>query len=276
MPTAREVGRLDVDAELAEVALDRLPGAPGGDAHRLVVVSLRAARGERVAQPEAVVVRDFVGDVRERRGALVGGHDQVGVVLVVADHALGWHDLALDDVVGYVEHARQEGPIAGDGFLLHGLPPAFGRGFLEHEAPFAPTGTISAFLTIWAFIRPRTSVRKSSRRSDQRMPAAGDLAAAEVDRLDPRRVDEDLELGPRQRQHRDLLGIELERQVRMGLAVVGALEGVGSNDRADHAEEGCAGSGPRRGWGPRRAPLRSRSRSGSRCPGRLGLDRGGR
>jgi hypothetical protein len=34
----------------------------------------------------------------------------------------------------------------------------------------APTGTITAFLTIWAFISPRISVRKSSRRSDQRMP----------------------------------------------------------------------------------------------------------
>ena len=72
--------------ELAEVPLDRLPGAAGGDAHRLVVVAGRAAGGERVAEPEAVVERDPVGDVGERRGALVGGHHQVGVVAVVADH----------------------------------------------------------------------------------------------------------------------------------------------------------------------------------------------
>ena len=39
----REVLRLGVVAELAEVALDRLPGALGGDPHRLVVVAGRAA-----------------------------------------------------------------------------------------------------------------------------------------------------------------------------------------------------------------------------------------
>jgi hypothetical protein len=34
----------------------------------------------------------------------------------------------------------------------------------------APTGTITAFFTICALTRPSTSVRKSSRRSDQRSP----------------------------------------------------------------------------------------------------------
>ena len=55
MPTTVKSSRLGVDAQLAEVALDRLPGAAGGDAHRLVVVADRAAGGERVAEPEAVV-----------------------------------------------------------------------------------------------------------------------------------------------------------------------------------------------------------------------------
>ena len=50
-----EVLGLGVDAELAEVPLDRLPRAARGDAHRLVVVADRAAGGERVAEPEAVV-----------------------------------------------------------------------------------------------------------------------------------------------------------------------------------------------------------------------------
>ena len=56
MPTHGEVLGLGVDAQLAEVPLDRLPGAAGGDAHRLVVVADRAAGGERVAEPEAVVL----------------------------------------------------------------------------------------------------------------------------------------------------------------------------------------------------------------------------
>ena len=75
-----EVGGLDVGPELAEVALDRLPGTPRGDRHLLVVVAGRAAGGERVAEPEAVLDRDRVRDVREGRRALVGGDDEVRVV----------------------------------------------------------------------------------------------------------------------------------------------------------------------------------------------------
>ena len=74
--------------------LTRLPGPARGDAHRLVVVARRAAGGERVAQPEAVVGRDAVGDVGERGRALVGGDDEIGVVAVVADHPRRGHDLA--------------------------------------------------------------------------------------------------------------------------------------------------------------------------------------
>jgi hypothetical protein len=45
-----------------------------------------------------------------------------------------------------------------------------GGGFLTTKPPFEPTGTITTFFTICAFISPSTSVRKSSRRSDQRRP----------------------------------------------------------------------------------------------------------
>src|SRR6478609_9335280 len=41
-------------------------------------------------------------------------------------------------------------------------------GRLTTKPPFAPTGTMTAFLTSWALTRPRISVRKSSGRSDQR------------------------------------------------------------------------------------------------------------
>ncbi len=48
----RKVLGLDVPAEFAEVALHRFPGAAGCDAHFLVIVAGRAARGEGIAQPE--------------------------------------------------------------------------------------------------------------------------------------------------------------------------------------------------------------------------------
>ena len=72
-------------AEHAGVAAHALPRAAGRDAHRLVVVAGAAAGGERVAEPEPVLDGDLVGDVAERRRALVGGDDEVGVVAVVDD-----------------------------------------------------------------------------------------------------------------------------------------------------------------------------------------------
>ncbi|SKV01108.1 Uncharacterised protein [Mycobacteroides abscessus subsp. abscessus] len=43
-------------------------------------------------------------------------------------------------------------------------------GFLTTNPPLAPTGTMTAFFTACALTSPRISVRKSSRRSDQRRP----------------------------------------------------------------------------------------------------------
>src|SRR5579864_9201885 len=80
-PDNGEVGRLDVGAELAEVALDEFPGATRGDADRLVVVARRATRGKRVAEPEPVGNGDLVSGVRKGRGALVGGDDEIGIVV---------------------------------------------------------------------------------------------------------------------------------------------------------------------------------------------------
>ena len=67
-----------------------------GDAHALVVVADRTAGGERVAEPEAVLAGDAVGDVGERRRALVGGDDEIRIVGVVAHDVVRRHDLAVD------------------------------------------------------------------------------------------------------------------------------------------------------------------------------------
>ena len=57
----------------------------GGDPHHLVVVAVRPAARERVAEPEIAVERDRIGDVGESRGALVGGDDEIGIVAVMDD-----------------------------------------------------------------------------------------------------------------------------------------------------------------------------------------------
>ena len=111
---------LGVLAEHAGVTADALPRATRRDAHRLVVVPGAPAGGERVAEPEAVLVGDLVGDVAERRRALVGGDDEVGVVAVVDDRVRRVDDLrrsaalGRDEVVGQVEQAGDERPVAVD------------------------------------------------------------------------------------------------------------------------------------------------------------------
>ena len=108
-----EVLGLGVDAELAEVPLDRLPRPAGRDAHGLVVVADRAAGGERVPEPEAVLGRDRVREVGEGRRALVRGDDEVGVVAVVTHHVARRHDHAVDEVVGDVEQRHDELAVGG-------------------------------------------------------------------------------------------------------------------------------------------------------------------
>jgi hypothetical protein len=54
-PMAVNVFFADILAHLAEMALDRHPAATRGDGHGLVVIPHRAAGGERIAQPEAII-----------------------------------------------------------------------------------------------------------------------------------------------------------------------------------------------------------------------------
>jgi hypothetical protein len=99
-PAAVKGVGLDVDVHLAEVALDRFPGAAGGDAHLLVVVAGRAARGECIIKPEILFLAECIGGVGECRRALVCGHHEVGIVAVMADGVGGRHNVVADDVVG--------------------------------------------------------------------------------------------------------------------------------------------------------------------------------
>ncbi len=95
-PTAVNGVVPNIDVHLAEMALHRLPGAARGDAHLLVVVAGRAAGREGVAEPEAVIGGNAVGDVGEGRRALVGGDDEIGIVAVVPHDIVRRHHLVVD------------------------------------------------------------------------------------------------------------------------------------------------------------------------------------
>ncbi len=172
--------------ELAEMALDRLPGSPRGDPHRFVVVALRAAGGERVTEPEPVLGRDLVGNVGERRRALVGGNDEIRVILVVADDPLRRDDIAADDVVGDVEQPTEEGPVTGDRLRLKCLASAVGRRALEHESALGADRDDQRVLDHLRLHQAEDLGAEVLAPVRPPQTAAGDLPPTQVDALDPR------------------------------------------------------------------------------------------
>ncbi len=231
-----EVLGLRVVAEAAEVALHALPGAARGDGHLLVVVADRAARGEGVAEPEAVFGGDGVGVVGEGGGALVGGHHQVGVVAVVTHHIHRRGDLAADQVVGHVEQAAQVGLVAGHALLHQRLTVAGRRWALQDEAALGADRHDDHVLHLLGLDQAQHLGAKVFHPVRPAQAAARHTAKAQVHTFDPRRRDEDLEHRPRLGQARHLGRVELERQHRLGPAVREALEEVGAQRGFDQRQ----------------------------------------
>ena len=237
-----EVLGLGVDPQLAEVPLDRLPGAARGDAHRLVVVADRAAGGERVAEPEPVVERHLVGDVGEGGGALVRGHHQVGVVAVEPDDLRRRHDLLDaadgDQVVGDVEQAADEGAVAGDALGQHRLAVGgVGRRPLHDEAALGAHRDDDGVLHHLRLDQAEHLGAEVLPAVGPAQPTAGDRAEPQVHAFDPRAVDPDLEPRPRGRQVGHLVRVELERDVRLRPPVRPHLVVAGAQGGQDGAEE---------------------------------------
>ena len=193
-----------------------------------MVVADRAAGGERVVEPEAVLARDRVGGVRERRGALVGGDHQVGVVAVERAHLRRVHDLAVDQVVGDVQQRADVGLVLALDLGLELL--AVGRDALDDEAALGAGGHDHGVL---GQLRPHQAVDLGAvvHPVAPADPAAGDLAAAQVDALHLGRVDVDLVQRRRLRHRGHVGGAQLEGG--RGAAV---LEGARAQRRVDQRQ----------------------------------------
>ena len=185
-----------VDTHPVEVAPDALPRALGRDGHALVVVAGGAAGGEGIAQPEPVLGGQTVGEVAERRGALVGGDHEVGVVAVTPHDLRRRHDHAVDDVVGDVEQPTDERAVG----LPH-LPRqrgAVGRGLLHDEAALGADGHDHRVLHHLGLHEPEHLGAEVLHAVGPADAAARHVTAAEVHALDAGRVHPDLVQRPRQ------------------------------------------------------------------------------
>ena len=223
---------MDVDVHFAEVPLHRFPGAARGDAHDLVVVAGRAAGGEGVAQPIVVLDRNRVGNVGEGRGALVGGDHQIGVVTLVAHHAVGRNDAAVVvDVVGDVEQRRYEQLVGFDAFRLHHVAGGALRHQLGHEAALGADRHDHRVLDLLRLNQPEDLGAEILRPVRPADAAARHLAEAHVHAFDTRRIDENFVERARQRQIGDLAAFELDRDQRLGMAGLVGLKEIGANRR---------------------------------------------
>ena len=206
-----KIGRLGVDAHLAEMPLDRFPGAARGDAHHLVVITCRPARGERIAQPEAVLLADGVGVVGERCRSLVRRDDEVRIIGVVTLDVRRRNDLVAHAVIGQVEQAPQIVLIAGHPFLEVRLAIRGRRRALEHEPPLGADRNDHGILDHLRLDQPQHLGPEVLRPIRPSQATARDFASAQVHTLETRRVDENLELGLRLGQPWHFRRIELER-----------------------------------------------------------------
>ena len=219
------------------MALDRLPGPAGGNAHALVVVALGAARGERVAEPEAVAGGDPVGDVGEGRGALVRRDHQIGIVAVVADHVRRRHHRAAVEVVGDVQQPADEGLVTGDALGLDRLAVAArGQAFRDEPALRADRHD-HGVLHHLGLHQPQhlgAEILSPVRPAD---PPPRHRTAAQMHALHPRGVDEDLVHRTRLGQLGDPGRIELEGDAGLHVRALVALVEIGAQRRAHQPEE---------------------------------------
>ena len=228
---------LDVSAEHAEVALDRLPGPARGDAHLLVVVAGGAAGGEGILQPVIQLHGDGIGGVGKARGTLVRGDHQVGIRIVVDPGAHRVDDLAVNDVVGQFQQGADIELVTVPDLVEAGVPVQPGDA-LGDETALGSGGHDDRVLdhlglhqaqhlgaVILATIRPAYA-------------AAGHLAAAQVDALETGAVDEDLVQRPRFRQSVDEARFELEAQVlQLAGRLLEVIAAHGGFDQVEHLPE---------------------------------------
>ena len=219
------------------MALHRFPGAPGSDAHLLVVVAGRAARGEGIVQPEAIVARQGIGDVGEAGRALVGGDHEIGIVTVVA-HDVGRRcDITARIVVGEIEQAADQRLVAGDAFGLDLLARAIERRPLHIEAALGAhrhDDGVLHHLRLHQAEHFGAEILAPVRPADA---AARDLAAAQMNALHARAVDEDLDQWPGRRQLVDGAAVDLYRNPVLRRPIRGGLPEIGPQGAADGIEE---------------------------------------
>ncbi len=198
-----------------------------------MVIARRAARGERVAEPEAVLDRNGVGDVGKRRGALVGRHHQIGVVLVPDDHVAGVHDLPLDQIVGEIEQRGDEGAVGGNAGLADFIARAVERQVLGIEPALGAHRHDHGILHLLGLHKPQHLGAEIVAPIRPAQSAPRHRPETTMDAFHAWPGHEDLAEGFRRGQLFQLLAGDLETDRALRAAIGQGLAEIGAHDRHD-------------------------------------------
>lgn len=154
----------------------------------------------------------------------------------MADHVGRRHHFAFLEVVGDIEQAGNEDPVAGDRLGLDLVAATAKRQAARDEAALGADRHDHRVLHLLGLDQAEHLGAEVFLAVRPAQAAASHLAAAQVHALDARRVDEDLVLGHRPGQLRDGLRVELEAEVALVLAVAVGLVEVGPQGRLDQVE----------------------------------------
>ena len=188
---------LDIDADFTEMALGRFPRAARGDRHLFVVVTGRATGGKRVVKPEAIFLRNRIGNIGERSGALVSRDYQVRIVAVEPYHVVRRRNLVAKQVVGQVEQAADEGLVTFDTFRHPGFTLAGRRQLFADETAFGADRHDHRILDHLRLDQPQHLGAEILHPVGPAQAATRHLAAAQMDAFDTRRIDPDFHHRPR-------------------------------------------------------------------------------
>ena len=74
-----------------------------------------------------IFLGNTVGDIGEGSGTFIGGHHQIGVIVVMADNIHRRYDFVAFDVIGDIQQGPNKGAVALFTFVEEGFPAAAGR-----------------------------------------------------------------------------------------------------------------------------------------------------
>ena len=228
---------LDVDIHLAEVALDRFPGTPRGDAHLLVVIAGRPAGGKGVIKPEVLLLADRIRRIRECRRALVGGHHEIGIVAIVANSIGGRQNRVAVEIVGDRQKRADEELVSVTPGLENRLATAIHRQALGIEPALGADRHDHGILDLLCFHKTQNlgAVILGAVRPAQTTARNG--TEAQMNAFDRSAINEDLAEGSRLGQRFERARVELESEIGPRMSVLVTLEIVCPERRGDRIGE---------------------------------------